>query len=185
MKILKFREFNNSVLNEEELPQLPDLSSMGEPGDPNATPAGGAPVASKKYTFVFISAEKDWAAEYPTGGGIKKYKRYQVDSADLDKWIESKNLTAKAEEIKNSLTGDTEMPKDLYFKFKQGLRDKELKYKELGELDVEYDIDLTPYTDMLDVTFLKAEGEEDKKKTEKPVEKTAEPEPNGNSEEIQ
>lgn len=171
MKILKFRQFNESLLTEDELPTLPDLGAMdgGAPADPNAAPAG-APGSTKKYTFVFISAEKDWSAEYPTGGGIKKYKRYEVAETDLDKWIEEKNLKEKAEDIKTSLAGEKEMPRDLYFTFKQGLRDKSLKYKELGELDVEYDTDMTPYTDTLDVTFLKAEGTEE----EKPEEKTEE-----------
>jgi hypothetical protein len=181
MKILKFTEFNESVVNEDELPPLPDLGAMGGAPADGAAPEGepAAPAAAKKYVFIFITADKDWAAEYPTGGGIKKYKRYQVNSADLDKWIEEKKLTSRAEEIKDSLTGEKEMEKDLFFTLKQGLRDKSLEYKELGEIDVEYDSDNTPYTDNLDVTFLKAA------KTEKETKKEEEDKKEENSETIQ
>lgn len=166
MKILKFRQFNESLVNEDELPPLPDLGNMGGAPADGAAPEEGAPTAPKKYVFVFISADKDWDAEYPTGGGIKKYKRYEVTSTDLDKWIEEKKLTAKAEELKAALTGEREMSRNLFFSFKQALRDKSLKFKELAELEVEYDADNTPYTDNLEVTFLKPEKAEDDKSKE-------------------
>lgn len=172
MKILKFTEFKFSTINEDEFPALPDLGSMGEPTNPNDPVNAGQ---SKKFSFIFISADKEWAAEYPTGGGIKKYKHYELAESELDKWIEEKGLTAKSEEIKSALTGESEMPKDLYYKFKAGLRDGSLKYKEHGELDVEYDIDMVPYTDSLNVTFLKPQmTDEEKAKEEKDKEKAGE-----------
>lgn len=182
MKILKFRQFNESILNEEDLPQLPDLGNMGgAPPEAGAAPADGAPGAPKKYAFVFITADKDWASEYPTGGGIKRYKKYEVTDQDLSEWIKSKKLDKNAEEIKAALTGESEMPKDMFFQFKQALRDKSLKYKDKGETDVEYDDDGVPYTDDIEVTFLRhkspKEEKEDKEKApvEKPEEKKPEP----------
>ena len=152
MKILKFNEF--SAIFEEEMP-LPEIPMDG------AVPAEGAPapVNGQKYKIIFITAEKDWSAEYPTGGGIKKYKHYEILPADLDEWINSSGLLDAADEIKDSLSGKSEMSKDHFFKLKQGLRDKTLTYKELAEVEVEFDDDGTPYTDNLDVTFLKPKSE--------------------------
>jgi hypothetical protein len=149
MKILKFNEF--SAVFEEELPVpgLPMDPAMG--GEPAPAPAANG----QKYKIIFITADKEWAAEYPTGGGVKKYKHYEIQPADLDEWITATNLTAQSEEIKDGLTGKGELTKDQFFKLKQGLRDKTLKYKELAEVEVEYDEDGTPYTSDLNVTFLK------------------------------
>jgi hypothetical protein len=149
MKILKFTEF--SAVFEEELPvpEIPMDPAMG--GEPAPAPAknGGS------YKILFITADKEWAAEYPTGGGIKKYKHYEIKPEDLDTWINEVGLTAHAQDIKDGLSGKSELTKDHFFKLKQGLRDKTLKYKELAEVEVEYDEDGTPYTSDLNVTFLK------------------------------
>lgn len=152
MKILKFNEFS---INEDEmaLPELPPDPALAD------SPAAANTI---KYTFVFIDADKEWAAEYPTGGGVKKYKRYEVKDSDLTEWITAAKLTEKAEEIKDGLTGKNEMSREVYYKFKQALRDESLQYKEMAELDVEYDEDLVPYTENLDCTFLKPKS--DKKK---------------------
>jgi hypothetical protein len=154
MKILKFTEF--SAIFEEEMP-LPEI--------PGEIPAEGAPAPAaangQKYKIIFITADKDWAAEYPTGGGIKKYKHYEIKAEDLDKWIADNNLSEVADEIKDGLTGKGEMNKDHFFKLKQGLRDKALEYKELAEVEVEFDGEGVPYTDNLDVTFLKPKNDED------------------------
>lgn len=156
MKILKFNEF--SAIFEEELP-VPEV-----PMDPAMAgePAPAAPAANgESYKILFITADKEWAAEYPTGGGIKKYKHYEIKAADLDAWINEVGLTEQAQEIKDGLTGKGELTKDQFFKVKQGLRDKTLKYKELAEVEVEYDEDGTPYTSDLDVTFLKPTSDKD------------------------
>jgi hypothetical protein len=146
MKILKFTEF--SAIFEEELP-LPDLSADMPMDNPIQQPA------AQTYKLIFITAEKDWSAEYPTGGGIKKYKQYEVKPADLDQWLGDNQLLDSAEQIKDCLAGKEELSKDHFFKIKQGLRDKSLKYKELAEVEVEFDEAGIPYTDNLDVTFLK------------------------------
>jgi hypothetical protein len=156
MKILKFNEF--SAIFEEELPvpEIPmDPSMTGEPAP--AAPAGNGEV----YKILFINADKEWAAEYPTGGGIKKYKHYEIKSADLTKWLEEIKLTDQAQELKDGLSGKEELTKDQFFKLKQGLRDKTLNYKELAEVEVEYDEDGTPYTSDLNVTFLKPTSDKD------------------------
>lgn len=150
MKILKFNEF--SAIFEEELPipETPmDLSMTGEPA-PTASAENGV-----IYKILFINANKEWAAEYPTGGGLKKYKHYEIKANDLAAWLEELKLTDQAQEIKDGLAGKDELTKDQFFKLKQGLRDKTLKYKELAEVEVEYDEDGTPYTSNLNVTFLK------------------------------
>jgi hypothetical protein len=156
MKILKFNEF--SAIFEEELPmpEIPmDLSMTGEPAP--AVPAGNGEI----YKILFINANKEWAAEYPTGGGIKKYKHYEIKANDLAAWLEEIKLTDQAQEIKDGLSGKEELTKDQFFKLKQGLRDKTLKYKELAEVEVEYDEDGTPYTADLNVTFLKPTSDKD------------------------
>lgn len=153
MKILKFNEF--SAVFEEELPvpEIPMDPAMG------GEPAPAAPANGETYKILFITADKEWAAEYPTGGGIKKYKHYEIKGADLDTWINETGLTEQAQEIKDGLAGRGDLTRDQFFKIKQGLRDKKLKYKELAEVEVEYDEDGTPYTSDLDVTFLKPTAE--------------------------
>jgi hypothetical protein len=155
MKILKFTEFSSIFEEEIPLPAMPSDMSM----DGEAAPA--APAVGQKYKIIFITAEKEWSAEYPTGGGIKKYKHYEIKSEDLDKWITDSNLGEAIEEIKNGLTGKGEMSKDHFFKLKQALRDKTLEYKELAEVEVEFDGEGVPYTDNLDVTFLKPTKSDD------------------------
>lgn len=158
MKILKFTDFSK-IYEADEMGMdslVPGEAPAGAPEAPN----------SKKYTFVFIDADKGWAAEYPTGGGIKKYKRYEVSDADLTKWLESVKLTDKADDFKDALTGEKDFEKKEFYQFKQALRDKTLDYKELGDLDVEYDENMVPYTNDIDVTFLKAAKAETEKKPE-------------------
>lgn len=172
MKILKFTDFS----------KIYEADEFGMGVDPNAAPA--AAPEPKKYTFVFIDADKPWAAEYPTGGGIKKYKRYEVTEENLTKWIEESKLTERADDIKAALTGEKDFEKSEFYRFKQALRDKTLDYKELGELDVEYGDDMTPYTGNLDVTFLKAHKEK-KAEAHKKEEQTDSPETDDNSQEVQ
>jgi len=152
MKILKFKQF--SAVFEEELP-LPDVT-MATGAEPTAQPAD----ASQSYKILFITADKDWSAEYPTGGGVKKYKHYEIKPADLDKWLTDLSLVDKANSFKDGLSGKEELSKEDFFKLKQGLRDKTLNYKELAEVEVEYDEAGTPYTSDLNVTFLKPKSDE-------------------------
>lgn len=154
MKILKFKQF--SAVFEEEMP-LPDITM-----DPGAEPAAQPAAASQPYKILFITANKDWSAEYPTGGGVKKYKHYEIKPADLDKWLTDLGLTDKVASFKDGLSGKEELSKEDFFKLKQGLRDKTLNYKELAEVEVEYDEDGTPYTSDLNVTFLKPKSDEPK-----------------------
>lgn len=159
MKILKFTDFSK-IYEADEMGMdslVPGEAPAGAPEAPN----------SKKYVFIFIDADKGWAAEYPTGGGIKKYKRYEVSDADLTKWLEDSKLSDKAQEFKEALTGEKDFEKKEFYQFKQALRDKSLHFKELGDLDVEYDEHMVPYTNDIDVTFLKAAKAEHEKKEEK------------------
>lgn len=154
MKILKFQQFN--AVFEEEMP-LPEI-----PMDPGAAPAAEPAANGQNYKIIFITADKDWSAEYPTGGGVKKYKHYEIKGTDLDKWLADSNLTAQAEAFKEGLSGKGELSKEDFFKLKQALRDKKLVYKELAEVEVEYDEDGTPYTSDLNVTFLKPKSDKAK-----------------------
>lgn len=121
------------------------------PPDPNA-PAASSGTGSTR--IVFLDKDKSWHSEFTDGGGVKRYKEYELPQADLDKWITDNNFTDKKEQITVALTGTKALPEDVYDKLKSALSSDKLG-KDRGDIDINYDDKSIPSTSDLDVIFLK------------------------------
>lgn len=127
------------------------FASATLPPDPNAPVAAGP---SSTIKFVMLDADKDWHSTYDDGGGVKRFTEYELETSDLDKWIEENGLSADKEAILNSLQGKKTMPVDAYDKLKKSLRSDSIG-KDRGDIDIEYDEKKVPSTSDLNVIFVK------------------------------
>ena len=132
-------------------PASDPFSSATLPPDPNA-PVETTP--SSMIKFVMLDPDKDWHSEYDDGGGIKRFPEYEVDAADLAKWIDSNGLTGEKDQIMQAFQGKKSMSNEAYDKLKKALKGDSLG-KERGDLDIEYDEKSIPSTTDLNVVFVK------------------------------
>ncbi|CAB4219224.1 hypothetical protein UFOVP1604_307 [uncultured Caudovirales phage] len=148
---------------------LPDENSMPPtdmgvpPTDPFATaelpPDPNAPVPTAGQTgdinIVLIDDDKKWHSKYTGGGGVKRYKEYQVKQVDLDKWITDNQLDSKKVDITDALRGKGFLDKEVYDKLKSAMAAKKLGIDK-GDIDIDFDAKLVPSTNQLEVNFIKS-----------------------------
>ena len=148
---------------------LPDENSMPPtdmgvpPTDPFATaelpPDPNAPVPTAGQTgdinIVLIDDDKKWHSKYTGGGGVKRYKEYQVKQVDLDKSITDNQLDSKKVDITDALRGKGFLDKEVYDKLKSAMAAKKLGIDK-GDIDIDFDAKLVPSTNQLEVNFIKS-----------------------------
>ena len=127
------------------------FASAALPPDPNA-PAPAAQSSTVK--FVMLDTDKDWHSTYDDGGGVKRYSEYELETGDVEKWIEENGLSAEKEQIMQSFQGKKAMPAAAYDKLKKSLRSDSIG-KDRGDIDIDYDDKGVPATSDLNVVFIK------------------------------
>jgi hypothetical protein len=131
-------------------PMSDPLAGATLPPDPNApTPTAGASV----FKVVFLDSEKPWHSKYADGGGVKRYKEYEISQADLDKWITDSKLDANKDALSQAIGGKNPIEKTLFDKLKAAANSNKLG-KDRGDVDVDYDTKQIPSTAKLDLIFV-------------------------------
>lgn len=131
-------------------PMTDPLAGATLPPDPNApAPTAGTSV----FKVVFLDSEKPWHSKYADGGGVKRYKEYEINQADLDKWITDSKLDANKEDLAQAVGGKKPIEKSLFDKLKTAATSNKLG-KDRGDVDVDYDTKLIPSTSKLDLIFV-------------------------------
>jgi len=123
------------------------------PPDPNAP----APTAGQTgdINVVLIDDDKKWHSKYTGGGGVKRFKEYQINQADLDKWITDNQLDSKKNDIVDALRGEGFLDKEVYDKLKSAMSSKKLGIDK-GDIDIDFDAKLSTSTNKLEVNFIKS-----------------------------
>jgi hypothetical protein len=135
-----------------DAPSTDPFATAELPPDPNApAPTSGQ---TGDINLVLIDADKKWHSQYTGGGGVKRYKEYQVKQVDLDKWITDNQLDPKKAEIVDALRGKGFLDKEIYDKLKSAMSAKKLGIDK-GDIDIDFDAKLSPSTNQLDVNFIK------------------------------
>lgn len=130
---------------------MPDpLAGATLPPDPNA-PAPTATASS--FRVVFLDPAKPWHSKYADGGGVKRYKEYEIQQSDLDKWITDSKLDQQKDVISKAILGKSPMEKSVFDKIKSAVASNKLG-KDRGDVDVDYDTKLIPSTSKLDLIFI-------------------------------
>lgn len=132
-------------------PAADPFASAELPPDPNA-PVAAAPSSTVK--FVMLDSDRDWHSTYDDGGGVKRFTEYELETGDLEKWIDQNGLSADKEQILQSFQGKKAMPQSAYDKLKKSLRGDSIG-KDRGDIDIEYDDKKIPSTSDLNVVFIK------------------------------
>lgn len=132
-------------------PPSDPFASASLPPDPNAPVAAGPATTIK---FVLLDPDKDWHSTYDDGGGVKRFTEYEIESSDLEKWIDENGLSAEKDQIMKAFQGKKGIPTSAYDKIKSALR-KDSIGKDLGDIDIEYDDKTIPSTSDLNVVFVK------------------------------
>ena len=135
------------------LPPSDPFAASVLPADPN-TPTETSGQTSD-INVVLLDVDKKWHSKYTDGGGVKRYKEYQIKQADLDKWITDNQFDSKKVEIIDALRGKGFLDKEVYDKLKSSASAKKLGIDK-GDIDIEFDGKLTPFTNKLDVNFIKS-----------------------------
>jgi hypothetical protein len=131
-------------------PMSDPLAGATLPPDPNApAPTAGASV----FKVVFLDSEKPWHSKYADGGGVKRYKEYEISQADLDKWITDSKLDANKDALSQAIGGKNPIEKTLFDKLKAAANSNKLG-KDRGDVDVDYDTKQIPSTAKLDLIFV-------------------------------
>jgi len=131
-------------------PMADPLAGATLPPDPNApAPTSGTSV----FKVVFLDADKPWHSKYADGGGVKRYKEYEINQADLDKWITDSKLDANKDDLSQAVGGKKPIEKTLFDKLKTAATSNKLG-KDRGDVDVDYDTKLIPSTSKLDLIFV-------------------------------
>lgn len=152
----------------EEAPAAAGTSSTSAPSTPSAPlsdpfadaslpPDPNAPVATpqdKSIRFVLLDSDEEWHSTYDDGGGVKRFNEYEIDPADLEKWIDENGYSAEKDSIMKAFQGKKTISSAVYNKLKSALR-KESVGKDRGDIDIEYDDELVPSTSDLNVVFVK------------------------------
>ena len=121
------------------------------PVDPNAqieTPE------AEPIKLIFVDQSEPWHTKYSDGGGMKRYKDYELTMDELENWITTSGLDANHDEIINADQGTAPLSSALYGKLKEAITKKKLG-KDRGDIDIEYDSNEHPSTSDLDVVFVK------------------------------
>lgn len=121
------------------------------PPDPNVP---SAPTKASSIRFVLLDSDKEWHSTYDAGGGVKRFNEYEVEIADLEKWIDENGYSAEKESIMKAFQGKRTISSAVYTKLKSALH-RESIGKDLGDIDIEYDDKLIPSTSDLNVVFVK------------------------------
>lgn len=132
-------------------PPTDPFADASLPPDPNAPAAQGQ---SKSIKFVLLDSDKDWHSTYDDGGGVKRFTEYEIEQADLEKWIDENGLSAEKAQIVNAFQGKKTISANVYSKLKSALR-KDSIGKDRGDIDIEYDDKGVPSTSDLNVVFVK------------------------------
>jgi len=131
-------------------PMSDPLAGATLPPDPNAP----APTATTSvFKVVFLDADKPWHSKYADGGGVKRYKEYEINQADLDKWITDSKLDTNKDDLSQAVSGKKQIEKTLFDKLKGAATSNKLG-KDRGDVDVDYDTKLIPSTAKLDLIFV-------------------------------
>ena len=128
------------------------LASLSLPADPTA-PA--APTSTASLKLVFLNNDHPWHSQYADGGGVKRFKEYEILQADLEKWITENGLDAKKDEIIQAANGKKSIDPDTFTKLKSALSAGKFG-TDRGDVDVEFDNNNSPSTNKLDLIFIKA-----------------------------
>ena len=131
-------------------PPFDPLAGATLPPDPNApAPTAGASV----FKVVFLDSAKPWHSKYADGGGVKRYKEYEISQADLDKWVTDSKLDANKDDLSQAISGKKQIDKNLFDKLKAAATSNKLG-KDRGDVDVDYDTKQIPSTAKLDLVFI-------------------------------
>jgi hypothetical protein len=134
-------------------PSTDPFATAELPPDPNApVPTAGQ---TGDINIVLVDDDKKWHSKYTGGGGVKRYKEYQVKQVDLDKWITDSQLDSKKSDITDALRGKGFLDKEVYDKLKSAMAAKKLGIDK-GDIDIEFDAKLSPSTNKLEVNFIKS-----------------------------
>lgn len=126
------------------------LAGAALPPDPNASAI--MPVETS-MNVVFLDPNKPWHFNYTEGGGVKRYSEYEIEQAELDKWITDSNLESQRDDILQAITGKKPIDKAVFDKIKTAAASKKLG-KNRGDIDVNYDSKMTPSISKLNVIFV-------------------------------
>jgi hypothetical protein len=131
-------------------PMSDPLAGATLPPDPNAP----APTAGQSvFKVVFLDPAKPWHSKYADGGGVKRYTEYEINQADLDKWITDSKLDANKDDLSQAVSGMKPIEKTLFDKLKTAATSNKLG-KDRGDVDVDYDTKQIPLTAKLDLIFI-------------------------------
>lgn len=178
MEILSFNKFKLLLEADEAAPAPPPAAEPAPPADPLASappsmdfgadpmsdPLAGATlppdpnapaptVGQSVFKVVFLDSAKPWHSKYADGGGVKRYKEYEINQADLDKWITDSKLDANKEDLSQAVSGMKPIEKTLFDKLKTAATSNKLG-KDRGDVDVDYDTKQIPSTAKLDLIFI-------------------------------
>lgn len=134
-------------------PSTDPFATAELPPDPNAQPVAASQTGD--INIVLVDDDKKWHSKYTGGGGVKRYKEYQLKQADLDKWITDNQLDSKKVDITDALRGKGFLDKEVYDKLKSAMSGKKLGIDK-GDIDIDFDAKLSPSTNKLDVNFIKS-----------------------------
>jgi len=129
------------------------LASLSLPADPNAAPA--ATTGGGTMKLVFLTTDHPWHSQYSDGGGVKRFKEYEVAQPEIDKWITENGLEAKKDDIIQAVSGKKSIEPAIFDKLKSALSAGKFG-KDRGDVDVEFDEKSSPSTNKLDLIFVKA-----------------------------
>lgn len=138
-------------------PSMPSAPPSDPFADASLPPDPNAPVATpqvKPIRFILLDSDKEWHFAYDDGGGVKRFNEYEIDPADLEKWIDENGYSAEKDSIMKAFQGKKTLSSAVYNKLKSALR-KESIGKNRGDIDIEYDDKLVPSTSDLNVVFVK------------------------------
>lgn len=137
----------------------PSYTSEPTPTDPFANStlppdqSTQLPEVEKSIKVVFLDSNKPYYYKYSDDIGVKRYNSYEIPMSELTSWIQSNNLSDKAQLIKDGLNGKLQLPGNILNKVHADIISKKLG-KNVGLVDIQYDTNNKPSTSDLDLVFL-------------------------------
>lgn len=136
---------------------MPGGGGMGAPMGAEGgevTPEPSFKPSAQNFPIVINNPEAKWSNEYPDGGGIKKMKGYDISWGSLEDWMKENDLSDKAEDITNFLSGkENKLNDEVKAMIKKGLENEDLG-TDMDDTEIEFDDDNVPYTGDLNTVIV-------------------------------
>jgi len=132
----------------------PLAGGPGEEGQANFKPN------TTLFTVILNDPEAKWKHEYPSGGGVKKMKTFEISWIALEKWIDNNNLKDQTEDITNFLLGkENKLNREVKLQIKAAMENDKLGI-DSGTTDIEFDEKDESYTGDINTVVLNFDDEE-------------------------